>query len=391
MVLPLLFALGGQFLAANAGLGALGVGLSAAGGNLLGQAAQNGGLKDLDFASAALSGVGAGMTAGVPAGADAAAKEAAKSAASSGGMGGIGDAAKAAMKAPVPTVPTIAPPAPQPDLFGKMFNTDTMWNTASQMGGNYMGNPLAMMAAASGNAAPRQRPNGNSKEEQARLQADWNRAISGAIDHEATNSYQRYGGITGGRAPTPDDVRAFMTSSGVGPYPSILSRGKGFAEGGAVSPVGLGLHATVNDMQQQGRDEEAINQTQEMFDVAVMLVTGKLDKMQSQKAFAMLVQALGEQGAQQYLQQVQQAVSESGGEDGRVVGGAPSAQDNVVAQDAQTGEPIKLASGEAILPTPMVEAAGGGLQGAKNIVEAAANNLPEIQSHARRFGQRAHG
>lgn len=368
MVLPLLFALGSQFLAANAGLGALGVGLAAAGGNVIGQAAQNGGFKDINLGSAALSGLAGGLTSGAGAAASGGLKTAAETAAQTG--------TNAA--------------AQTGDVMTKMFNPDTMMNTATNMGSQYMANPLAAAAGLMGNAPPTFKPKDTNDAKQKQLQSDWNSAISGAIDHEATNNFGRYSGVTDGRQPTPDDVRAYMTSAGVGPYPSVVRRG--YADGGAVTPVGLGLSATVDDMQKQGQaeqqNEQAMSQTQEMFDIAVMLVTGKLSPDESQKAYAMLQQALGPEGAQQYLQQVQEAVSSGGSP--KVVAGQPSARDNVMAQDSQTGEPIKLASGEGILPTPMVEAAGGGLHGVKNIVNAASQRLPQLRDHAMRFANSAH-
>lgn len=368
MVLPLLFALGGQFLAANAGIGAIGAGLAAAGGNIIGQAVQNGGVKDINLGSAALSGLAGGLTTGAGAAASGGLKTAAETATQTGAnaAGATGD------------------------VMTKMFNPNTMMDTAMNMGSQYMSNPIAGAAAIMGNAPPTFKQKDTHSAKQKQLQADWNSAISGAIDHEANNNYNRYGGITGGRTPTPDDVRAYMTSAGVGPYPGAVRRG--YAEGGAVTPVGLGLAATVDDMQKQQesemQNEQAMSQTQEMFDIAVMLVTGKLSPDESQKAYAMLQKALGPQGAQQYLQQVQEAVS-GGGEQPRLVDGQPSARDNVMAQDANTGEPIKLASGEGILPSPMVEAAGGGLHGIKNIVKAASQGLPQIRDHAMRFERNA--
>ena len=66
MVLPLLFALGAQYLAANAGATALAAGLASAGGNALGQLIQN---KKVNWGDAALSGIGAGISAGFAPGA----------------------------------------------------------------------------------------------------------------------------------------------------------------------------------------------------------------------------------------------------------------------------------------------------------------------------------
>ncbi|OYW72916.1 MAG: hypothetical protein B7Z37_23470, partial [Verrucomicrobia bacterium 12-59-8] len=334
----------------------------AAAGNVIGQGVQNGGLKDINIGSAALSGLAGGLTSGVGAAAGGGIKTAAETAAAQGG-----------------------------DVMAKMFNPNTMVDTAMNMGSQYMTNPIAGAAAIMGNtpAVFKEKDTASSKQKQ--LQDDWNSAIGRAINHEADYNFNRYAGVTNGRAPTPDDVRTYMTSAGVGPYPGAVRRG--YAEGGAVTPVGLGLVATVDDMQKQQQagmqNERAMSQTQEMFDIAVMLVTGKLNQQESQKAYAMLQKALGPEGAQQYLQQVQEAVS--GGEDPKLVDGQPSARDNVMAQDAQTGEPIKLASGEGILPSPMVQAAGGGLRGIKNIVKAASQGLPQIRDHAMRFDQMAAG
>lgn len=188
---------------------------------------------------------------------------------------------------------------------------------------------------------------------------------------------------------------------GPGPSPGMGVRG-GFAEGGTMemgpAPTGIGLRGAVADMNQQGQaqqnQEQAMDQTQKMFDIAYMIVSGKLTGELQQKAIGILTEALGsEDKVMEYLQQVKQSISggdQDGDESGRIVAGRPSNKDNVMAKDASTGEPIKLASGEAILPSSMVQAAGGGLAGAKNIVGAAAQGLPQIQKHASRFMSQAH-
>lgn len=406
MVLPLLFALGGQMLAASAGAGMLGVGLAAAGGNIVGQAIQNGGFRDLDLGSAALSGVGAGITAPAAAGAQAAgeaAKAGATEAAKTGLGGGIADAAKAAAASAPVSAPVNAMGVPMNIVsdgaraaaatptpwFDKMINPETLMKTGGDMVGKYMENPIAMGAQFMGGmAAPVPKYSGSSNEKDQQEKQDmWNNAITGAMAHEANNNAFRYGAR---------DPREWMRSAGIGPYygqagampyaPQGRTSVRGYAEGGVV-PTGIGLNAMIDDAGKQQQQEFAQKQTQEMFDIAIMMVTGKLNKEEQAKAMQIMVDAMGEQKAMQYLQAVAESVK---GQSGRVVAGQPSESDNVLAQDAQTGELIKLASGEGILPTGMVQAAGGGLAGMKNIVAAASKNLPEIRQPAKRFMQEAH-
>lgn len=396
MVLPLLFALGGQMLAASAGAtvmgsAALAGGLAAAAGNVVGQSVQNGGVRDIDWGSAALSGVGAGLS--TPAGAAAQGTQAAATAAGTTTaretLSGIAAAAPTA--APVAAA---APAAGGTPWFDKMINPDNLMKAGGQMADGYMKNMPAMGAAAMGGLTPpvpKYDKNSGHNADQQELQDRYNEYLTNAISHEADNNAFRY--------PAGTDVRQYMNSAGVRPYygppggitsalPTPRSRTsvRGYADGGAV-PTGIGLNAMMDDVQKQEQQQFAQDQTQEMFDIAIMLVTNKLNPQEQQKAMQIMVDAMGEQQAMQYLQAVAESVK---GSKGKVVAGRPSEQDNVMAQDAQTGEPIKLASGEGILPTNMVQAAGGGLAGMKNIVAAASKNLPEIRQPAMRFMQEAH-
>ena len=393
MVLPLLFALGGQMLAASAGATVLGSaavagGLAAAAGNVVGQSIQNGGVRDIDLGSAALSGVGAGLSAGAPA----AAAPAATAPAAAAQAPGIAGAAQAAALETAKNVPSVA--AGGTPWFDKMINPDNLMKAGGQMVEGYGKNMAAMGAAAMGGLtppAPKYDKNSGSKADQQELQDRYNEYLTNAINHEADNNAFRY--------PSGTDVRQYMNSAGVRPYygpqsglPSAMptmgrrTSVRGYADGGAV-PTGIGLNAMMDDVQKQEQQQFAQDQTQEMFDIAIMIVTNKLNPQEQQKAMQIMVDAMGEQQAMQYLQAVAESVK---GSKGKVVAGQPSETDNVMAQDAQTGEPIKLASGEGILPTNMVQAAGGGLAGMKNIVAAASKNLPEIRQPAMRFMQEAH-
>jgi hypothetical protein len=425
MVLPLLFALGGQMLAASAGATVLGSaavagGLAAAAGNVVGQSIQNGGVRDIDWGSAALSGVGAGLSAGVPGGAPApspgiagaaknAALETAKNVPSVAAAAATPAAAATDVAANVATqggklasgiasaVPAATPAAGGAPWFDKMINPDNLMKAGGQMVDGYGKNMAAMGAAAMGgmtSPVPKYDKNSGSEADQQELQDRYNEYLTNAINHEANNNAFRY--------PAGTDVRQYMNSAGVRPYygppggitsvlptprtPRSRTSVRGYADGGAV-PTGIGLNAMMDDVQKQEQQQFAQEQTQEMFDIAIMIVTNKLNPQEQQKAMQIMVDAMGEQQAMQYLQAVAESVK---GSKGKVVAGQPSEQDNVMAQDAQTGEPIKLASGEGILPTSMVQAAGGGLDGMKNIVAAASKNLPEIRQPAMRFMQEAH-
>lgn len=419
MVLPLLFALGGQMLAASAGATVLGSaavagGLAAAAGNVVGQSIQNGGVRDIDWGSAALSGVGAGLSAGAPALAPGAASTtdvAAATAAQGGkmisgigsGAAGTGMAAKGLEAASqsgklasgiAAAVPASAPAAGGTAWFDKMIDPDNLMKAGGQMIDGYGNNMAAMGAAAMGGLTPpvpKYDKNSGAKADQQELQDRYNAYLNDAIAHEANNNAFRY--------PAGTDVRQYMNSAGVRPYygpqgglasvmptPRTRTSVRGYADGGVV-PTGIGLNAMMDDVQKQEQQQFAQEQTQEMFDIAIMIVTNKLNPQEQQKAMQIMVDAMGEQQAMQYLQAVSESIK---GGKGKVVAGRPSESDNVMAQDAQTGEPIKLASGEGILPTRMVEAAGGGLNGMKNIVAAASKNLPEIRQPAMRFMQEAH-
>lgn len=157
----------------------------------------------------------------------------------------------------------------------------------------------------------------------------------------------------------------------------------GYADGG-VTGANLGL--AVPDAGMQIGAQQQSREMQKLFDMLVIALSGELPPDQAQMVIQLATQVLGPEA----VAEAQRAVTGQQGGDGRVVAGQPSPTDNVMAQDANTGEPIKLASGEAILPTPMVEAAGGGLAGAKAIVGAAAQNMPQLQPHADRFMRAAH-
>lgn len=400
MVLPLLFALGGQLMAGMAGAGWLGAGLGAFAGNALGQGVENG-FDDINWGAAALSGLGGGV-ASAAGGASMEAAKAATTAAASAPTAASGIASAAQNVAPTISPAMATPPvgslpgpftaAPQPfDFIDKLGQPATYsWDNLSQASGNlfndYTKTGLAGVGATSAQMMAnvpkifKDNSEVSKKAEQEKMKQDWTQASANAMRHEANNSTFRYNNTPAapGRNATPADVMAWMRSAGIN---------RGYAEGGA-TPVGLGLASGISDFQGQRQQEVASQETRKMFDIAVMLVTGKLDPEDQQTAFQILSDAMGQEQAMQYLQQVKQSIGNSGSP--KVVAGQPSEQDNVMAQDASTGEPIKLASGEGILPTGMVEAAGGGLKGVKNIVGAAAQGLPQIRDRAKRFMSEAH-
>lgn len=353
MVLPLLFALGAQFLAANAGatlLGstALAAGAAAAGGNALGQLAQNGRVK---WGDAALAGIGGGISSAVGPGA------AAAKGASLGNMGaaaGANAAEAAGIGAP------------------SLWSGSHMMDTAKTIGSGYFGSGLpgnlGMIAMMASNTPAKMKAQPGSKEEQERLKALWGKEMELAKTHEADFNSKWYNGGS--------------------PYDWF--RSKGFEDGG-VNMSGIALPVEAQAAASPQKQEIAKNQTQELFDIAILVLSGKLSKEEAEQAMNLINQSLGPEQAQAFLEAVADMLNgykkEKGG---RVVDGQPSANDNVMAKDANTGQPIKLASGEAILPAPMVEAAGGGIAGANNIVNAAARGLPQIQPHAMDFARQAH-
>jgi hypothetical protein len=190
--------------------------------------------------------------------------------------------------------------------------------------------------------------------------------------------------------------------NGGDPYGYFKARG--YADGGALdpaqpspapTPIGIGMDHMINQEQQSQQMQGHMQTMQDLFDAVILAITGKLNPEESQTVLQMVMQKLGPQQGQQFIESVKQAVAGKGGQggqqDGRVVAGQPSDKDNVMAQDADTGEPIKLASGEAILPASMVHAAGGGIAGARNIVNAASRTMPNIRPHAQQFMRAAHG
>lgn len=397
MVLPLLFALGGQLLAGMSGAGWLGAGLGAFAGNAFGQGVENG-FEDINWGAAALSGLGAGVGSAAGGASMDAAKTAAAATAAPTSVANLGFDAATQQVIPGQALPSgiaaaaqAAPAAGPLDFASNLAKPETYgWENIAKAGGDMIdGYTKTGLAGVGGSTAQmmanvpkmfKDNSSANAKAEQEKMKKMWDEAAYKRQMHEADNNAFRYSNTAAapGRGATPADVQAWMRSAGIN---------RGYAEGGA-TPVGLGLANGVAEIQGQNQQEAASNQTRKMFDIAAMLVMGKLDAADQQKAFQILADAMGEQQAMQYLQQVKESIGKSGGP--KVVAGKPSEQDNVMAQDAHTGEPIKLASGEGILPTGMVEAAGGGLDGVKNIVGAAAKGLPQLQDHASRFMSEAH-
>lgn len=508
MVLPLLFALGGQFLAANAGAGALMTGLAAAGGNAMGQLIQN---KEINLRDAALAGIGGGISAGV-----------------GGAASGVKDAAAAAY----PGMTQVAPGALQSGIG--QFAPQHMMQTATQMGAGYLNNGMAgaaaTMAQMSANTPKMFKDKGGgSKAEQEKLKAMWGREMSTAMAHEAGNNSRWYsgdpydwfrskgfakggimplagmlgGGIAGQMYESWKDDQARKAFNAMPEW--AQKSHKGFEDGGVV-PSGIGLPVAAAQAGAPGREALAKDQTQELFDIAILALSGKLPPQEQQDALNVIEQALGPQQAKAFLDSVQDMLSgyadqkggfqkeavpgyarggvkramgkpaktfaglpmeragiaahqdvnmlknlviqmsmgnlnasqyqsglqtlinafgseratqdfvnatmaefnangekqfnsdklfsdqvDAGSKDAPyVIAGAPSDVDNVMARDSQTGEPVKLASGEAILPAAMVEAAGGGIAGAYNIVNAAAKGLPHLKPHAMEFARSAH-
>lgn len=176
------------------------------------------------------------------------------------------------------------------------------------------------------------------------------------------------------------DPNASMIENNLGAVQNY-TRQRGYATGGVVEEnLGLGLAQTSGQVEGDMRSKEM----QKIFDLLVVALMGELPEQEAQAIIELATQTLGPDTVEEVRAQL------AAGNGPTVVGGEPSLEDNVVAQDAQTGQPIKLASGEAILPTGMVEAAGGGLAGAQNIVQAAAQNMPQLQPHAAEFSRSAH-